>query len=221
MKEKERESLATRVLDGLIVSIALALTLFFGSKVPQVAHDGPIRIVYEWIPSLKVQLSFMIDGLGLLFALIICGAGTFVALYSGAYLAGHEQLGRFRLYLTLFMLSMVGLVLSDNLVALFVFWELTTITSYLLIGFDHKTGFFEIVIAARDTAGAGFKTHLELPDNRLICHHATVLYVGRGAAQSREDGLIIAKHQHMGLFAMLEVVVNALFVAEPLNEVQV
>ena len=81
----------------------------------------------------------MIDGLGLLFALIICGAGTFVALYSGAYLAGHEQLGRFRLYLTLFMLSMVGLVLSDNLVALFVFWELTTITSYLLIGFDHKT----------------------------------------------------------------------------------
>ena len=139
MKEKERESLATRVLDGLIVSIALALTLFFGSKVPQVAHDGPIRIVYEWIPSLKVQLSFMIDGLGLLFALIICGAGTFVALYSGAYLAGHEQLGRFRLYLTLFMLSMVGLVLSDNLVALFVFWELTTLTSYLLIGFDHKT----------------------------------------------------------------------------------
>lgn len=90
-----------------------------------------------------------------------------------------------------------------------------------VVGFDHKTGFFEIVIAARDTAGAGFKPHLELPDNRLICHHATVLYVGRGAAQSREDGLIIAKHQHMGLFAMLEVVVNAFFVAEPLNEVQV
>ena len=139
MKEQKQISLQTRLLDGLIVIIALTLTLFFGSKVPQVAQDGPIRIVYEWIPSLKVQLSFMIDGLGLLFALIICGAGTFVALYSGAYLAGHEQLGRFRLYLTLFMLSMVGLVLSDNLVALFVFWELTTITSYLLIGFDHKT----------------------------------------------------------------------------------
>ena len=139
MKEQKQISLQTRLWDGLIVIIALALTLFFGSKVPQVAQEGPIRIVYEWIPSLKVQLSFMIDGLGLLFALIICGAGTFVALYSGAYLAGHEQLGRFRLYLTLFMLSMVGLVLSDNLVALFVFWELTTITSYLLIGFDHKT----------------------------------------------------------------------------------
>ena len=139
MKEQKQISLQTRLWDGLIVIIALALTLFFGSKVPQVAQDGSIRIVYEWIPSLKVQLSFMIDGLGLLFALIICGAGTFVALYSGAYLAGHEQLGRFRLYLTLFMLSMVGLVLSDNLVALFVFWELTTITSYLLIGFDHKT----------------------------------------------------------------------------------
>ena len=139
MKEQEHITLSTRLSDGLIVLIALGLTLFFGSKVPQVAYDGPIRYAFEWIPSLNVQLSFVLDGLGLLFALIICGAGTFVTLYSGAYLAGHEQIGRFRLYLTLFMLSMVGLVLADNLVALFVFWELTTITSYLLIGFDHKT----------------------------------------------------------------------------------
>lgn len=139
VKEQKKISLSTRLLDGLIVLIALGLTLFFASKVPQVAYDGPIRYVTEWVPSLNVKLSFMLDGLGLLFALIICGAGTFVSLYSGAYLAGHEQIGRFRLYLTLFMLSMVGLVLADNLVALFVFWELTTITSYLLIGFDHKT----------------------------------------------------------------------------------
>lgn len=139
MKEKVQDSMTTKLLDGFIVAIALALTLFFASQAPRVATEGPIRFVFEWIPSLKVQLSFVIDGLGLLFALIISGAGTFVALYSGAYLAGHEQLGRFRLYLTLFMLSMLGLVLADNLVALFVFWELTTITSYLLIGFDHKT----------------------------------------------------------------------------------
>lgn len=131
--------MSTKFWDGLIVFIALGLTLFFASKVPHVAFVGPIRYEIGWIPSLQVQLSFMLDGLGLLFALIICGAGTFVSLYAGAYLAGHEQIGRFRLYLTAFMLSMVGVVLADNLVSLFVFWELTTITSYLLIGFDHKT----------------------------------------------------------------------------------
>jgi multicomponent Na+:H+ antiporter subunit A len=58
-------------------------------------------------------------------------------LYSSKYLEGHGHFGRFHLYLVLFMLSMLGLVLADNLLTLFVFWELTTITSYLLIGFDH------------------------------------------------------------------------------------
>ena len=135
----EKSSLFSRILDGIVVATALLLTLFFISRVPIVAENGPVRYVAEWIPSLQVRLSFVLDGLSLLFALIISGAGTFVALYAGAYLAGHEQLGRFRLYLLLFMLSMLGLVLADNLVGLFVFWELTTVTSYLLIGFDHQS----------------------------------------------------------------------------------
>ncbi|MEL7344134.1 MAG: hydrogen gas-evolving membrane-bound hydrogenase subunit E, partial [Pseudomonadota bacterium] len=62
-----------------------------------------------------------------------------VHLYSKTYLAGHPQFGRFAFFLTSFMLAMLGLVLADNLIALFVFWELTTITSYLLIGFGHDT----------------------------------------------------------------------------------
>lgn len=139
MKEKVQDSVATKLWDAVIVLIALGLALFFASKAPQVGTSGPIRYVFEWVPALNVQLSFLLDGLSVLFAIIISGAGVFVTLYSGAYLAGHEQIGRFRLYLTLFMLSMIGLVTADNLVALFVFWELTTVTSYLLIGFDHKT----------------------------------------------------------------------------------
>ncbi len=139
MKGKVQDSVATKLWDAVIVLIALGLALFFASKAPQVGTSGPIRYVFEWVPALNVQLSFLLDGLSVLFAIIISGAGVFVTLYSGAYLAGHEQIGRFRLYLTLFMLSMIGLVTADNLVALFVFWELTTITSYLLIGFDHKT----------------------------------------------------------------------------------
>jgi len=138
-KMSAKSELSARILDGIVVATALLLTLFFVSRIPIVAEHGPVRYAAEWIPSLEVRLSFVLDGLSLLFALIISGAGTFVSLYAGAYLAGHEQLGRFRLYLLLFMLSMLGLVLADNLVGLFVFWELTTVTSYLLIGFDHQS----------------------------------------------------------------------------------
>ncbi|MBL9059114.1 MAG: DUF4040 domain-containing protein, partial [Mangrovicoccus sp.] len=80
-----------------------------------------------------------IDGLSLTFALLISGIGVLVMLFAASYMAGHPQHGRFSLYLTLFMLAMLGLVLSDDMIALFVFWELTTLTSYLLIGFTHTS----------------------------------------------------------------------------------
>ncbi|MEM9850897.1 MAG: putative monovalent cation/H+ antiporter subunit A, partial [Pseudomonadota bacterium] len=111
----------------------------FMTAVPTVAAGEPIRFVWEWVPSLSIALSFYVDGLSLTFALLISGIGTLVFLYSNTYLAGHPQFARFALFLTGFMLAMLGLVLADNLIALFVFWELTTITSYLLIGFGHET----------------------------------------------------------------------------------
>ncbi len=135
----QRNNPLTLLYDGLIVILALAFAAFFAMQIPTIAQGETIRITLPWVDFLDVNLSFYIDGLSLLFALIISVVGVFVALYSGAYLAGHPQLGRFRLYLMLFMMSMLGLVLSDNLVLLFVFWELTTITSYLLIGFLHET----------------------------------------------------------------------------------
>ncbi|MFN3662426.1 hydrogen gas-evolving membrane-bound hydrogenase subunit E [Yoonia sp.] len=104
---------------------------------PVVAGGGSLRYVWAWVPSLGVNVSFVIDGLGLLFGLLITGIGTLVMLYSAKYLAGNPQHARFSLFLTSFMLAMLGLVLADNLLGLFVFWELTTITSYLLIGFNH------------------------------------------------------------------------------------
>jgi multicomponent Na+:H+ antiporter subunit A len=115
------------------------LAIAFATLIPTVAGGEILRIAYPWVPSLGVNLSFLIDGLSLTFALLISGIGAFVALYSGSYLAGHPHLGRFYLYLLLFMLSMLGLVLADNLITLFVFWELTTVTSYLLVGFDHAS----------------------------------------------------------------------------------
>jgi multicomponent Na+:H+ antiporter subunit A len=121
------------------VPVVLAAAIFAAllQAVPSVAAGEPLRAVWPWVPSLGVSLSFWIDGLSLTFGLLISGIGALVFLYAGTYLRGHPHFIRFMLYLTLFMLSMLGLVLADNLLTLFVFWELTSVTSYLLIGFNH------------------------------------------------------------------------------------
>ncbi|WP_193140395.1 MULTISPECIES: putative monovalent cation/H+ antiporter subunit A [unclassified Meridianimarinicoccus] len=119
--------------------IAAGLFLTFLQALPTIAGGGTLRYSFSWIPSLSVDLSFFVDGLSLTFALLISGIGVMVMLFSGSYLKGHPQHGRFSLYLVSFMLAMLGLVLSDNMLGLFVFWELTTITSYLLIGFSHTS----------------------------------------------------------------------------------
>ncbi len=106
---------------------------FLGSLPP-----GGITASREWIPSLGFRFSFLLDGLSLLFALLITGIGALILIYAGGYLGGHKGLGRLYVLLLVFMGSMVGLVLADNLFTMFVFWELTSVSSYLLIGFDHE-----------------------------------------------------------------------------------
>src|SRR5699024_2663415 len=89
-----------------------------------------------WIPSLGIQFTAVIDGLGLLFALLITGIGSLVVLYSIYYLSKEkEALHSFYVYLLLFMGAMLGIVLSDNLAVLYVFWEITSISSSLLISY--------------------------------------------------------------------------------------
>jgi multicomponent Na+:H+ antiporter subunit A len=103
---------------------------------PRIADGDAIRIQLDWIPSLGISFSLAIDGLTLLFALIICGAGFFVSLYAADYLPAETDTGKFYAYLHGFLLAMLGLVMADNLLAVFVFWEMTTLISYLLIGFE-------------------------------------------------------------------------------------
>ncbi len=93
----------------------------------------------SWVPSLDINFSFRLDGLSFLFACLISGIGTLIQIYALAYMRNHKARFSFHLYLTLFMLSMLGVVTSDNVLLLFVFWELTTVTSYLLIGFNHES----------------------------------------------------------------------------------
>ncbi len=119
-----------------IVPAALFVALL--TTMPDVAAGRPVRIAIDWVPSLDLRLAFLIDGLGLVFALAITGIGAFIVLYAGDYLHDHPHRGRFMAFLLLFMGAMLGLVLSDSLVGLFVFWELTSVTSFLLIGFDHE-----------------------------------------------------------------------------------
>lgn len=92
---------------------------------------------YEWIPSMGINFDFYLDGLSLLFALLISGIGALVVLYSIYYLDKSERLGHFYVYLIMFMSAMLGVVLSDNVFVLYVFWELTSISSFLLIGYWH------------------------------------------------------------------------------------
>ena len=104
---------------------------------PAIVAGEALRLEWAWAPGLDISLTFLIDGLSLMFALLISVIGALVLAYSGEYLRGHRDLPRFLVVITAFMMSMLGLVLADNLVALFVFWELTSVTSYLLIGFNH------------------------------------------------------------------------------------
>lgn len=121
----------------IIALLPLGLAIYFITLLNSAAAGPVLTTSYPWIPSLGVNLSFYVDGLSLLFALLISGIGALVVIYAGGYLAEHPQLGRFYAFLLVFMSSMLGVVLADNLIVLFVFWELTSLSSYLLIGFYH------------------------------------------------------------------------------------
>ncbi|WP_245409814.1 hydrogen gas-evolving membrane-bound hydrogenase subunit E [Pararhizobium haloflavum] len=101
--------------------------------------DGAAHVKsFAWVPSLNIELAFRLDGFSLLFALLISGIGTLVTIYAGSYFNGKSTAdkGRFLSLILAFMAAMLGTVLSDNLIVMFVFWELTSLISFLLIGFD-------------------------------------------------------------------------------------
>ncbi|EWY41390.1 NADH dehydrogenase [Skermanella stibiiresistens SB22] len=125
---------------GWVLAIPPAfLTVWFASFVPGIAAGEAVREVTPWIPGLGVNLSFYLDGLSVTFALMICGIGALIVVYSGGYLRGDAMLPRFFLFILAFMGSMLGVVLADNVIALIVFWELTSVTSFLLIGYLHDS----------------------------------------------------------------------------------
>jgi multicomponent K+:H+ antiporter subunit A len=92
-------------------------------------------VAWEWLPSIGLNIAFRFDGLGMLFAYLIVGIGLLVIVYARYYLKAADATGRFYAFLLLFMGAMLGVVLSENLLLLLVFWELTSLVSFLLIGY--------------------------------------------------------------------------------------
>jgi len=90
---------------------------------------------HDWMPALGLNLAFRLDGLALMFAGLILGIGLLIILYARYYLSERDSMGRFYSYLMLFMGSMLGIVLSENLIQLLIFWELTSLSSFLLISY--------------------------------------------------------------------------------------
>lgn len=118
----------------LIVPIFLVIT--YGTFIPNIMTGRTIVSEFTWIPSLGINFTSYIDGLGLLFSMLITGIGALVVLYSIYYLdKKREKLHNFYVYLLMFMTAMLGVVQSDNVITLYLFWELTSISSFLLIGY--------------------------------------------------------------------------------------
>lgn len=126
----------TPALLAALAPSLVALALLWGSA-PTVFSGAVVEEVVPWVPSLGLEWALRLDGLGFFFASLILAIGILIFIYSRAYLAGNEPLGTFYAYLLLFQGAMLGVVLADNLLLLPVFWELTSLSSFLLIGFWH------------------------------------------------------------------------------------
>jgi multicomponent K+:H+ antiporter subunit A len=123
---------AAAVTSGVLTGTSLALLLWLA---PGVAAGTPVAASWPWVPDVGLAFGFFLDGLGLFFAAIILSIGLVIIVYAFGYLAPEEDFARFFGCLMLFQGAMLGLVLSDNILLLVVFWELTSLSSFLLIGF--------------------------------------------------------------------------------------
>ena len=158
-------------------AIGLALLL---KLAPRVFAGEVIAWQMEWVESLGLTLSLRLDGLGFLFALLILLIGLLVILYARYYLTAERRLDRFFLLLMLFTGAMLGVVLAGNLLLMFVFWELTSISSFLLIGYHgRKTEAREGARTALAVTGGGGLALLA--GVLLLGHIAGSFETGRGA----------------------------------------
>ena len=117
------------------IGVSLSSFLLLLSQAPAIFDGAVMTQTWSWLPQLGIDFSFRLDSLGLLFALLISGIGTLIYIYAYYYLNPKNSLSKLYLLLMLFMAAMLGISLSNNLIILLVFWELTSISSFLLVGY--------------------------------------------------------------------------------------
>ncbi len=127
-------------------AIALGALLLAASASGDVGGGGVLRASFDWLPAQGVAFALRLDGFAWLFAVLVTGIGLLVAVYARYYMSPKDPVPRFFSFLLAFMGSMLGVVLSGNLIQLVFFWELTSLFSFLLIGYWHHNA------AARDGA---------------------------------------------------------------------
>ncbi len=130
LKQSSRRLTAFAAVGVSMTSLGLLLT-----QAREVFNGAVITQSWSWLPQLGINFSFRLDALGLLFALLISGIGTLIYIYAYFYLGPKNSLNKLYLLLMLFMAAMLGISLSNNLILLLVFWELTSISSFLLVGY--------------------------------------------------------------------------------------
>ncbi|WP_422366579.1 monovalent cation/H+ antiporter subunit A [Pelagibius sp.] len=123
---------ACALTTGSVTLLALILLL---TQTPAVFAGEVVQAGWDWLPWLGLNVTFFLDGLGFFFAGLILSIGLLIIIYARFYLSKNDPMGQFYAYLLLFQGAMVGIVLSDNILLLLVFWELTSLSSFLLIGY--------------------------------------------------------------------------------------
>jgi len=175
-----RQRVAAAGVAGAVALAALGLLL---TLAPALFAGELLRWRVEWLPQLGMALGFRLDGLAWLLALLITGIGALVVLYAAWYLAPEDSAPRFFAYLLLFMGAMLGVALADNLLLLVLFWELTSLSSFLLIGFWHQ----------RQDARQGARMALTLTGAGGLCLLAGVLLIGHVVGSFDLDRVLAAR----------------------------
>ncbi len=174
----ERRRLAAWIAGSVALAgcagVALTASAVLGGEV--------LRWSVPWVPALQLAFGFRMDGLAWMFALLILGIGALVVLYAACYLDREDPAARFFMFLMLFMGAMLGVVLADNLLALVVFWEATSLASFLLIGYWHK----------RTDAREGARMALAITGGGGLALLAGVLLLGHIAGGYELDRVLTA-----------------------------
>ena len=162
-----------------VLILPLILFIYFLNFLPVTSSGQVVQQSMAWVPSLGINFDLYLDGLSLLFALLITGIGTLVVLYSIYYLSKtKEKLNNFYVYLLLFMGAMLGVVLSENLILIYVFWEMTSIASALLISYWYER--------EKSTYGAQKSMFITVFGGLSMLGGFSLLYVMTGTFSIRE-----------------------------------